>query len=84
MMTPGMPANGSTGPAMTFFPSCQSCGCTKTGTEVFRCPVCLLLFCEKCGLALSVRDFTYCPRCSAMHQRDALTAGRIGPVDLSD
>jgi hypothetical protein len=59
---------------------CESCGCTEAGTEVFRCPVCQLLYCERCGLALSVQDFTYCPRCAAMKPRDTLRAGRIGPT----
>ncbi|QLA14991.1 hypothetical protein [Desulfolutivibrio sulfoxidireducens] len=66
---------------MMFFPMCESRGCTRQGTEVFRCPVCQLLFCENRGLALSVNDFTSCPRCAAMKHRDALTVGRIGPGD---
>jgi len=66
---------------MTFFSTCGHCGCTRAGTAVFCCPACQLLFCERCGLALSVNTFTYCPRCASMKHRDTALAGYIGAPD---
>jgi hypothetical protein len=64
---------------MTAFSRCGFCGCAEAETDVFRCQVCALVFCARCGLALSVEHFTYCPRCGSMKHRDEVLAGRIGP-----
>lgn len=66
---------------MAFFSFCAHCGCVRPGTAIFSCPACQLLFCEKCGLALSVDTFTYCPRCAAMKPRDTVLAGYIASPD---
>lgn len=64
---------------MTSFSRCEFCGCTEDGVDVFRCTNCALVFCARCGLALSVHHFTYCPKCNAMKHRDELFVGRIDP-----
>ncbi len=62
---------------MAFFRKCEHCGCIHPGIAVFVCPACGIHFCERCGLALSVTTFTYCPRCASMKHRDTVLAGYI-------